>query len=321
MLTLLMMPPLSDQRRAWAVRLQETLPQYQVVVAEDEAAVRRAIVDADAVFGWVPPPLLPLATKLRWLQSPDAGPKAGFYYPELIAHPVTICNPRGVYNDHIAQHILMFMLALARGLPYYLAAQRACRWDPDARKSPYIDLTGATALIVGVGGIGQETARLCGALGMRVIGVDARWEYDPPAVERHAPADLDALLPLADFVIVTLPHTPETAGMWHAARFARMKPTAYFINIGRGLTTDLDDLAAAVENGMLAGCALDVFAVEPLPAEHKLWGLPNVLLTPHIAVKDAPNVPERQFAVLLENARRFAAGEPLRNIVDKTQWF
>jgi phosphoglycerate dehydrogenase-like enzyme len=109
--------------------------------------------------------------------------------------------------------------------------------------------------------------------------------------------------------------------MWHAQRFARMKASAYFINIGRGRTTRLDDLVAALQRGEIAGCGLDVFEQEPLPAEHPLWSLPNVLLTPHIAVKDAENLPERRYQVLLDNARRFAAGEPLRNVVDKAAWY
>ncbi len=321
MFTLVLMPPHLAVRHDWPTRLQAALPQYRIVVAENEVAARLALVDADAVFGWVPPELLPLAGKLRWLQSPEAGPKAGFYYRALIEHPVTICNPRGIYNDHVSQHTLMFVLALARGLPYYMAAQREQRWDPAARQSKYIELSTASALIVGVGGIGHETARLCAAFGMRVLGVDARWEYPVPFVEQHGLDELDDLLPQVDFVISTLPHTPETEGMWRQDRFARMKATAYFINVGRGMTTKLADLADAIEMGVIAGCGLDVFEIEPLPAAHKLWTLPNVLLTPHSAVQDASNIYDRQFAVLLENAQRFAAGEPLRNVVDKTHWF
>ena len=258
---------------------------------------------------------------MRWLQSPAAGPAAGFYYPALIEHPVVICNPRGIYNDHIAQHIMMFVLALARGLPYYMDAQREGIWDNNACKSGYIDLTQATALIVGVGGIGHETARLCAEFGMKVLGVDARWEYDVPYVEKHEPTELDSLLPLADFVIVTTPHTPETEGMWHKDRFALMKKTAYFINIGRGKTTILADLIEALDQGTIAGCGLDVFEVEPLPAESPLWKMQNVLLTPHIAVKDAENISERHFEVFLENARRFAEGEPSQNVVNKAMWY
>ncbi len=321
MLKFVMMPPQDELKRQWAKQLQERLPQYQVVAPETDADARREIADADAAYGWIPPDMLPLARKLRWLQNPDAGPRPGYFYPELIEHPVVICNPRGIYFDHITQHIMMFVLALARGLPYYMEAQRQRRWDKDARKSPYIDLTTATALIVGVGGIGHETARMCSAFGMQVIGVDPRWEYEVPFVEKHSPKDLDDLLPRADFVITTTPHTPETEGMWNARRFRLMKKTAYFINIGRGMTTKLDDLVAAIEHGEIAGCGLDVFEIEPLPSEHKLWTLPNVLLTPHIAIKDAANIPERRFEIILENARRFAAGEPLRNVVNKAAWY
>jgi phosphoglycerate dehydrogenase-like enzyme len=318
---LVVMPPQDDLKRRFARRLAADLSQYRVVAPESDEAAARELPDADAAFGWIPPDLLPLAGNLRWLQNPDAGPPPGYFYPALIAHPVIVCNPRGIYNDHISQHIMMFLLALARGLPYYMDAQRQRRWQPDARPRPALELSAATALIVGVGGIGQETARLCAAFGMRVIGVDPRWEHDAPSAERHGPEELDALLPRADIVIATTPHTPETEGMWNAQRFARMKPSAYFINIGRGRTTRLADLTAALERGQLAGCGLDVFEVEPLPADHPLWTLPNVLLTPHIAVKDAENLPERRYQVLLDNARRFAAGEPLRNVVDKAAWY
>ena len=318
---LILLPPLPEYAHEWARRIQEALPAYEVVVAADEAAARRELPYADAAYGSVPSDLLQLAGNLRWLQVPLAGPKKGFYYPELVAHPVTICNPRGVYNDHIAQHIMMYVLALARGLPYFADAQREGRWDTNAAKSRYIELSEATALIVGVGGIGHETARLCNAFGMSVLGTDARWEYPTPDVERHEPKELDSLLSCADFVIVTVPHTPDTEGMWDEARFAGMKPDAYFINVGRGATTKLDDLVEALENGIIAGCALDVFEEEPLPPDHRLWKLPNVILTPHVAIHRAGNLIERWFALLLDNAQRFVDGRPLRNVVDKSMWF
>ena len=248
-------------------------------------------------------------------------PNAGFYYTALAEHSVVVTNPRGTFSDHIGQHIMMVVLALSRGLCFYMEAQRQHTWDKDARKTPYIDLATSTALIVGVGGIGQEAAKYCAAFGIQVVGIDARWEYDVPDVEKHPPEDLDSLLPEADFVIVTVPHTPETEGMWTTERFQLMKQTAYFINIGRGMTTKLDDLVTALETGTIAGCGLDVFEIEPLPSDHKLWTLPNVILTPHIAAKDADNIPERQFEILLDNMRRFAAGEDLRNVVDKSVWY
>jgi phosphoglycerate dehydrogenase-like enzyme len=321
MLKFVMMPPQNDLRRTWANRLHENLPQYRFILPETEAQAKDEIVDADAAYGWIPPEMLPLAKKLRWLQCPAVSPQVGYFYQALIEHPVVICNPRGIFNDHIGQHIMMYILALARGLPYYMEAQRQRRWDSEARKSPYIELGTATALVAGMGDIGCEAARLCAAFGMTVVGVDPRWEHEVTFVKKHTPEALDDLLPVADFVIVAMPHTHETEGMWNAGRFQLMKKTAYFINIGRGLTTRLDDLVEALEKGEIAGCALDVFEIEPLPATHKLWTLPNVLLTPHVAIKGAQNLDERQFQILLDNARRFAAGEPLRNVVDKRVWY
>ena len=321
MLKFLMTPPLDDARRDWAIRMADDLPGYRVVLAETDEDVRREIVDADAAYGWVPPDALKVARKLRWLQNPDAGPFIGYYYEELVEHPVVICNPRGIYFDHISHHIMMFLLALARGLPYYVDAQRQASWDPEARRSKYIDLAEATALIIGVGGIGHETARLCAEFGMTVVGVDPRCEYEVPFVELHTPESLDALIPRADFIITTTPHTPETEGMWNAKRFELMKRTAYFINVGRGKTTKIDELADAIESNQIAGAGLDVFEEEPLPKDHKLWRLPNVLLTPHVAVADAENVTERRYEVIVDNARRFADGQPLRNVVDKAVWY
>ncbi len=318
---MVMMPPQGGRTREWARRLKEACPEYEIALPDTDEDARGAIADADAAFGVVPRDALAVADSLKWIQSPAAGPAAGYYYPELVAHPVQVCNPRGVYNDHIGQHVLMYTLALARGLPYYMDAQRERRWDTRARKKGYVDLKTATALVVGVGGIGQEIARLCNAFGMRVVGVDARWEYDPPGVERHGPDELDNLLPDADFVLVATPHTPETDGMWHRERFQRMKPTAYFVNIGRGLTTKLDDLVAALDANEIAGCALDVFETEPLPEDHRLWAMENVIVTPHIAVADAEDVGERTVSLFLDNAARLSNGQPLRNVVDKTMWF
>ena len=315
-----LLPPIDDDVRAWARRLREALPQLEVVVAEDAAAAARELIDADAAYGGIPPDVLPTVERLRLLQNPFAGPPPGYYYPALADHPVTVSNPRGIYSDHIAHHILMFMLALSRGLPYWSAAQAKGRWDPAARQRGYVDLATSTVLIAGVGGIGAETARLCAAFGARVIGVDPRPERDVPA-EIVPPGELDRRLPEADFVVTTVPHTPETEGMWDARRFRAMKRSAYFINIGRGMTTKLDDLVAALEAGEIAGAGLDVFETEPLPAGHPLWRMENVLITPHVAVADAANIPERRFEIILENARRLIDGREFVNVVDKAKWY
>ena len=315
------MPPQDDLKRMFAARLADTVPEYEVASPETDEEAIEAIRDADAACGWIPPAALAAAEKLRWLHNPDAGPFYGYYYDELIAHPLTMTNPRGIYFDHISHHIMMFMFALSRGLPWYVDAQRRRVWDKSARKTPYVYLGEATALINGVGGIGHETARLCNELGMEVIGVEPRPEYDLPYVEFHAPDALDDVLPRADFVITTVPHTPETEAMFDARRFALMKDSAYFINIGRGKVYKMDDLADAIESGQLAGAGLDVFEEEPLPSDHKLWTLPNVLITPHVAVADAENIPNRRFQIILDNARRFLNDEPLTNVVDKARWY
>ncbi len=320
-LKFIFMPPQSELTRWFATRLSDSMPEFDVASPETDADAAREIVDADGAFGWIPPDLLPTAQKLRWLQNPDAGPFYGYYYDELIAHPCVISNPRGIYFDHISHHIMMFVLALSRGLPWYVDKQRSGEWDQRARQSDYVNLGESTALINGVGGIGAETARLCAAFGMRVIGLEPRVERDVGDAEIYAPSEIDRLLPEADFVISTVPLTPETEGMFNTDRFALMKPTSYFINVGRGKVCKIDDLADAIETGAIAGCGLDVYEIEPLPPEHKLWHLPNVLMTPHVAVKDAGDIPERRYQIILENARRFARGEELINIVDKARWY
>jgi phosphoglycerate dehydrogenase-like enzyme len=319
--TLVMLPPQTPRTREWAARLAATLPELEVVVAEDEAQAGRALGRAEAAFGALPPSLLRGAARLRWLQAPQAAPPAGYYTPELIAHPVVVTNFREIYNDHIAAHVMAYVLAFARGLHYYLPRQLRGEWRPEPLDTGVVHLPESTMLIVGVGGIGAETARLAAAFGMRVMGVDARRREAPPGVLKlDGPEALDSLLPLADFVVLTVPHTPETEGFVDRRRFALMKPTAFFINIGRGMTTRLDDLVAALRAGQLAGAALDVFEQEPLPPGHPLWTLPNVLLTPHTAGY-GPYLDDRRFAILLDNARRFLAGQPLRNVVDKGRWF
>jgi phosphoglycerate dehydrogenase-like enzyme len=319
--TFLMLPPQTDITRGWAARLHAAMPELTIIVAEDVAQAEGAIAEADAVFGRLPPALLAKARKLRWLQAPQAAPPAGYYYPELVAHPVVITNFRQIFDDHIGAHIMAFVLAFARGFQYYIPQQTRREWAKPPEDTGIVHLPDATALIVGLGGIGSEAARLASAFGMTVIGTDARRETAPPGVsEMHPPEALDALLPRADFVILTVPHTPATEGFMNRARFQRMKRSAFFINIGRGMTTKLDDLVAALEAHEIAGAALDVYEIEPLPADHPLWTMPGVLLTPHMAGY-GPHLNNRRFQIILDNCRAFAGDGALRNVVDKANWF
>jgi phosphoglycerate dehydrogenase-like enzyme len=232
---------------------------------------------------------------------------------------VTVTNLRGIFADRIPAHIMAFVLAFARGFHIYVRRQQQRRWDADHPAS-VVHLSAASALIVGVGSIGSETARLCAAFGMRVVGIDSRRTDGVEGVsEMHPSGHLNQLLPFADFVIVTVPHTPKTEGLFDFERFRLMKPAAFFINIGRGMTTRLEDLDRALREGVIAGAGLDVYEVEPLPEDHPLWTAPNTLLTPH-AASEGPSLDAARNDIIIENARRFAAGEPLINIVDKGEW-
>ncbi|HUB45170.1 MAG TPA: D-2-hydroxyacid dehydrogenase [Acetobacteraceae bacterium] len=316
-----MLPPQSAITRDWAAKLAEQVPEVRVVVTDDAATAARELADAEAAFGQLPRELLAKAGKLRWLQAPQAAPPAGYYYPELIAHDVAVTNFREIYNDHISAHIMAFVLAFARGLHVFIPQQLRHEWKKPGEDLGVVHLPDAVMLIVGAGGIGAETARLASAFGMTVLATDARRGEAPPGVtELHKPEALDRLLPRADFVVLTVPHTPATEGFFNRARFQRMKRSGFFINIGRGMTTKLDDLVAALRAREIAGAALDVYEQEPLPAEHPLWGMPNVLLTPHMAGY-GPYLNDRRFEIIVENCRAFAAGRPLRNVVDKGMWF
>jgi phosphoglycerate dehydrogenase-like enzyme len=216
---------------------------------------------------------------------------------------------------------MAFVLAFARGLHRFIPQQLRGEWIQPPLDEGVVHLPEATVLVVGLGGIGTEVARLCRGFGMTVLATDARRETPPPDVsELHPPQALDQLLPRADFVVLTVPHTPATEGLMHRARFQRMRSSAFFINIGRGMTTRLDDLVEALQAGEIAGAGLDVFEQEPLPPDHPLWTLPNVLITPHVAGY-GPYLDERRYEIIAGNCRAFAAGRPLRNVVDKRAWF
>lgn len=302
----------------WPDLLRQAVPGIDVVVCDSTGEAMEIIGEVDAAFGHVRTDLFQRATRLRWLACPQAGPKAGYYHPAMIESDVVVTNVRGIYNDHISAHIMSFILAFARGLPAYMQRQLQARWQT-GQETVY--LPEATALIVGVGGIGGETARLCAEFGMTVLAVDPRVTEAPPGVaEMHGPQDLNALLPRADFVIVTIPETPESQGMFAAETFELMKANAFFINIGRGATVVLDDLDEALRTGQIAGAGLDVFQIEPLPADHPLWSAPGVLITPHVAAA-GPYLDERRTELFIDNCIRFDQGRPLRNVVDKPHWF
>ena len=303
----------------WPSRLRELVPDIQVNVTHSPGEAMELIGEADAAFGNIVPELFERAGNLRWISCPQAGPAAGYYHQALVDSDVVVTNVRGIYNDYISAHIMAFLLSFARDLPGYLRSQMDGEWAP--RPMP-VYLPESTALIVGVGGIGGETARLCAEFGITVLGVDARLTKPPAGVsELHGPEALETLLPRADFVVLTVPETPATQGMMGAGQFRAMKSSAYLINIGRGATLKLDDLDAALRGGEISGAALDVFETEPLPAGHPLWTAPGMLITPHVAAASGPNLDQRRTELFMDNCVRFNEGRPLRNVVDKPNWF
>ena len=302
----------------WPERLKQAIPDIEITLCHSVGEAMEVIEEADAAFGNIVPELFNRAKNLKWIQGPQAGPRAGYYHQALIDSDVVVTNVREIFSDHISAHIMSFVLAFARGLHVYIPHQLKRQW-----RSGYetVHLPDSTAVIVGVGGIGGETARLCSEFGMTVIAVDPRRPDAPPgAAELHRPEALDQLLPRGDFVIVTVPETPETQGMFQADRFRLMKHTAFFINIGRGATVVLDDLVAALRIGEIAGAGLDVFQIEPLPPDHPLWSAPGVLITPHVAGA-GPYLDDRRTEIFIDNCLRFNEGRPLRNVVDKANWF
>ncbi|HJO83804.1 MAG: D-2-hydroxyacid dehydrogenase [SAR202 cluster bacterium] len=303
---------------AWPAELRAAIPGITVNVATSEGEAMEMIGEADAAFGDIRPELLARGEKLRWIACPQAGPPAGYYHGELVDSDVVVTNTREIYNDHISNHIMSFVLSFARGLHVYVQQQMRGDWAPGYE---IVNLPDATAIIVGVGGIGAETARLCSEFGMNVLGIDPR-VTDPPqgVAELHNSEALGELLPRADFVIATAPETPATQGMFNADLFGRMNPGAHFINIGRGATVILDDLVDALTSGKIRGAALDVFQVEPLPSNHALWSMPNVIITPHCAGA-GPYLDDRRLELFIDNCTRFNEGQTLLNVVDKANWF
>ena len=308
----------ADYVDGWPERLREEIPDVEVTLSHSVGEAMEVIGEVDAAFGNIAPELFARADNLKWIACPQAGPRAGYYHQALIDSDVVVTNTREIYNDHISAHILSYVLAFARGLHVYMPRQLQGDWAPGYE---VIHLPDATAMVVGIGGIGGEAARLCGEFGMTVTGVDPRVPGPTAGVnELHRPDALHEVLPRADFVIVTVPETPQTQGMFAREQFQLMKPSSFFINIGRGATVVLDDLTAALESGQLAGAGLDVFETEPLPADHPLWGMPGVIITPHVAGR-GPYLEDRRAELFLENCRRFNEGEPLKNVVDKDRWF
>jgi phosphoglycerate dehydrogenase-like enzyme len=288
-------------------------------VTSEEAHAREAAAGADvivnAMFG---PQLLamvtPLAVKARWIHSLWTGVD-NVLSPEVIASPLPLTNGRGVFRGSLAEWSVGAMLYFSYNLRRMIRQQERGEWTPFTTE----ELAGRTLGIVGYGEIGRAAAERAKAFGMRILALLRRPERaadDPLVDEAYPVARLMDLMAASDYVLVAAPLTPDTRGMIGAAEIAAMKPTGVIINVGRGAVIDEVALAAALEADKIRGAALDVFSQEPLPPGHPFFKLENVLLSPHTAdhVQDFVHLAVECF---FDNLRRFRAGEPLVNIVDK----
>src|SRR4051812_15408713 len=321
--------------------LRAEAPSAEWVNAPDDATALAAMPGAEAFLGKITPEALARSDRLRWVQAFTASLEH-YLFPALVAHPCTLTNMRGLFGDVIADQVMGYILCFARNLHTYVRRQLEHRYEPlggesarvsfatgpgvvNAMDRAIVYLPRATLGIIGFGAIGAEIARRALAFGMTVRAVDRHPERTAqdsvPGVDAVEGIDqLGALLSWSDFAVIAAPQTPETTGLFNASMLAHLRPTSYLINIGRGAIVVLDDLVASLRAGRLAGAALDVFEIEPLPPDHPLWDFPNVIITPHTAGY-SPVIAARHLATLVENVRRFARGEPLANVVDKALWF
>jgi phosphoglycerate dehydrogenase-like enzyme len=308
--------------------LAETLrvywPEMKVVHLRDYELLAAEIPDTDIFVGYsIRPEQFSQGTRLKWIHSTAAG-VAQLMFPELRSSGVLVTNIRGVHAAPVAEHVLGAMIALARRFPHAISAQLRGHWAQqeiwEAAVRPR-ELAGSLLLMVGFGAIGREVARRARAFGMRIWAITRSGRSDSTLADRILRADeLHSALPEADFVLLAAPETSETHHIIGEAQLARMKSTAFLINVARGSLVDEAALAEALSRSSIAGAALDVTEHEPLPPESPLWKLENLLLTPHVSAA-SESLWERQTALLAENLERWFSGRELLNRVDLSRGY
>ncbi len=304
--------------------VRQRYPEMRIVHLTSYDRLSEEIRDADIFIGWsLRPEQLAAAQKLKWIHVTAAG-VGQYMYPELRQSSVILTNARGVHAIPMAEHTLGMMVALARRFHSAFRHQQQRHWGQQAiwDETPHpTELNGRTLLIVGYGAIGQALAQRARCFGMRIFAV----KRDPTRGTDHAdqvfPVErLNEALAEADYVVLAVPETPDSNRMFGRAQFGAMKRTACFLNIARGKLVDPDALLEALQQRRIAGAALDVTDPEPLPPEHPLWTLDNVIITPHLSAV-SERLWHRQAALLLDNLDRFFSGRELLNVVDKQRGY
>jgi phosphoglycerate dehydrogenase-like enzyme len=301
--------------------IDEAATMADVSFAASASALAEAIADTDAVFAWhsvreLLPEVWPKAGRLRWIQSASDGVD-WLLFPELVDSDVVVTNARGIFDRAIAEYVVGLMLAFAKDLLGVVEGHRQREW----RHRPTELLAGKRLLVAGVGPIGRAIGRAGRDLRMEVRGVGRRARAGDDVFQSIAGTDgLAAAAGWADYVVDALPATPATHHLFDASVFDSMRRSARFINVGRGTTVVEGALIDAIREERIGGAALDVFEREPLPSDSPFWELPNTIVSPHMS-GDFEGWLEAVVRLFVENLRRFAAGRPLLNVVDKREGY
>jgi phosphoglycerate dehydrogenase-like enzyme len=304
--------------------LTNTYPDLELVLAKNPDEMAQKIGDVDAVVGLGPGPKLgsviaAAGKDLRWIQTSSAGAEEFVAIPELVRSDVVLTNARIIQGPGVSDHAMALLLTLTRDMKWWNELMKT--GFKQELRLPIIELHGKTALVVGFGGIGHQAAQRAAGFGMRVLAVDVKdmpLTRDVESVSR--PDRLNELLPQADVLFLTVPWTKESQGMIGREQIALMKPTAYLINVARGPIVDTAALTEALQAKKLAGAGLDVTEPEPLPSDHPLWSMNNVIISPH-AAGQMDGLRGRLAKLYRENIERFLDGRPLLHVVDKQKGF
>jgi phosphoglycerate dehydrogenase-like enzyme len=302
-------------------QLESASPNVKIVTVTPET-VMKEVVDADAFIGEIKPEQVRAGKNLKWVQIMSAGAERVLHLSggnDLRDSNIVLTNNQIVQGPEIADHAFALLLTLSRGINTFMLHKQQELWQP----RPYggIELNGKTAVVIGVGGIGTQISVRAHAFGMDVIGVDPEDIPFSPFIKKVVkPDQLNEVLPLADVVFVSAPHTPKSHKMMGPQQFELMKQNSYFIAVSRGGLYDLPSLVKALDSKRLAGAGVDVTDPEPLPKGNALWKFDNALITPHIAGRSDRDR-DRMIGTIKENIRRFADGRPLINVVDKQKGY
>ena len=309
---LVTIPMTPDQRRD----LESQAPGHAFIYTSREALQATDVAATDIILGNVPPALLRDAQRLRWIQLNSAGSN-DYAKPGVLPEGTQLTNASGSYGLAISEHMLGLCLILIKKLHLYRDNQKRALWHDEGAVT---SITGSTTLVIGLGDIGSQFARRMQALGSTVLGIRRMPAAGKPdyVSSVHGLAELDDLLPLADVVALTLPETPQTIHLINRERLARMKPGAVLLNVGRGNAIETEALCDALVAGQLGGAGLDVTDPEPLPADHRLWSLPNAMITPHVSgFYHLQATLDSIVALATRNLGHFIRGEQLENVVDR----